>query len=107
MRVAGGALVAAGLVGALAVPLLGLPGAFPVLLAAAVVLWLVGAGVAAASLAPPRRTVGIAAICAALLGFPLLLLFAFAPLWGAAAGACGLVVATGRVVGLRAATGAR
>lgn len=107
MRVAGGVLVAAGLVGALAVPVIGIPEAFSVLLGAAVVLWLVGAGAAAASLAPPRRTVGIAALAAALLGWPLLLLTALAPLWGLAAAVCGLVVATGRLVGLRAVAGGR
>lgn len=103
MRVAGGVLIAAGVVGALAVPVLGIPEALSVLLGASVVLWLVGAGVAAASLAPPRRTVGIAAIGAALLGWPLLLLVPLAPLWGVAAAACGAVVATGRVIGLRSA----
>ena len=92
MRIAGGVLVAAGLAGALAVPLLGFPGAFPALLGAAVVLWLVGAGTAAACLAPPRRTEGIAAVCAALLGWPLLLVVALAPLWGLAAAASGLAV---------------
>jgi len=96
MRVAGGVLAVAGLAGALAVPVLGFPGAFPVLLGAAVVLWLVGAGAAAACVAPARRTSGLAALAAGLLGWALILVYALAPLWGLAAAACGVVVATGR-----------
>lgn len=97
MRIAGGVLAAAGLVAALAVPVLGFPGAFPVLLGAALVLWLVGAGAAAASLAPPRPTAGLAAGAAALLGWPVLLTPGLSPLWGALAALCGVAVAVGRV----------
>jgi len=97
MRVAGGVLAAAGLAGALAMPLLGSPGAFPVLLGAAVVLWLVGAGAAAACVAPSRPACGLAALAAGLLGWALILVYALAPLWGVAAAACGVVVATGRL----------
>ena len=93
MRVAGAVLAAAGVVGALAVPLLGLPTAFPVLLGAAAVLWLVGMGTAAACVAPPRRAAGLAALAAGLLGWPMLLVYGLAPLWGVAAAACGVVVA--------------
>ena len=89
MRIAGGVLAAAGAVGALAVPLLGFPGAFPVLLGAAVILWLVGVGAAAACVAPPRRTSGLAALSAGFLGWALVLVYALAPLWGVAAAACG------------------
>lgn len=92
-RVAGGLLTAAGVVGALAVPLLGLPGAFPVLLASALVLWFCGAVTAAACVAPARPVAGLAAVGAALLGWPLLLAYGIAPLWGGLAAACGLVVA--------------
>jgi len=93
MRAAGATLAAAGLAGALAVPLLGLPGAFPVLLACALVLWLAGAGAAAACVAPPRRAAGMAAVAAGLLGWALLLVYGLAPLWGTLAAACGVVVA--------------
>jgi hypothetical protein len=93
MRLAGVALATAGVVGALAVPLLGLPEAFPVLLGAALALWLVGAGAAAACVAPPRRVPGLAALAAGLLGWPLLLVYGLAPLWGVLATACGVVVA--------------
>ncbi len=96
MRVVGGVLAAAGVAGAVAVPLLGFPGAFPVLLGAAVLLWLVGAAAAAACVAPPRRVSGVAALAAGLLGWGLILAYALAPLWGVAAAACGVVVATGR-----------
>jgi hypothetical protein len=96
MRTAGAALAAAGLAAALARPLLGLPGAFPVLLAAALVLWLVGAAAAAACLAPPRRAPGLAALGAGLLGWPVVLAYGLAPLWGVLAAACGLVVARRR-----------
>jgi hypothetical protein len=85
-------LAALGLAGAAAVPALGLPGAFPALLVLALGLWLVGAGTAAAALAPARRTAGLAALGAALLGWPLLLLYGLAPLWGLLAAACGAVV---------------
>lgn len=98
MRIAGGVLVAAGAVGALAVPLLGFPGAFPVLLGAAVILWLVGVGAAASCVAPPRRASGLAALSAGFLGWALVLVYALAPLWGVAAAACGVVVvASGRL----------
>ena len=93
MGVAGALLACAGVAGALAVPLLGLPGAFPVLMAAALVLWLVGAGTAAACVAPPRKGPGLAALAAGILGWPMLLLYAVAPLWGLLAAGCGLVVA--------------
>ena len=93
MRAAGAALAAAGMAGALAVPLAGLPGAFPVLLGAALVLWLVGAGTAAACVAPPRRGVGLAALAAGVLGWPMLLVYGLAPLWGVLAAACGVAVA--------------
>lgn len=93
MRVAGVVLLIAGLVGAAARPLAGMPAAFSLLLAAALVLWLVGAATAAACLAPLRRGAGLAAAGAALLGWPLLLAYPLAPLWGVLAAACGLVVA--------------
>ncbi len=95
MGIAGAVLAAAGLVGALAVPLVGLPGAFPVLLGAALVLWLVGAGTAAASLAPPRPAEGFAALTAGVVGWPMLFAYGLSPLWGALALACGVVVAGG------------
>lgn len=95
MRVAGSVLAAAGVTGALAVPLLGLPGAFPVLMGASLVLWLVGAGAAAACVAPPRRVPGIAALAAAALGWAVMLSYALAPVWGTLAAACGVVVAVG------------
>jgi hypothetical protein len=93
MRVAGVVLAVAGVAGALAVPLLGLPAAFPALLGSALVLWFVGAGAAAACVAPPRRTTGLAALAAGLLGWPVLLVYGLAPLWGALAAACGVAVA--------------
>jgi hypothetical protein len=93
MRVTGAVLALAGLAGAVALPLLGTPAAFPLLLLAALVLWLVGAATAAACLAPARRTPGLAALGAGLLGWPLLLVYGVAPLWGALAAACGVVVA--------------
>jgi hypothetical protein len=92
MRAAGAALVLAGLAGAAALPLLGRPGAFGILLLCALALWLVGAGTAAACLAPPRRAAGLAALGAGLLGWPLLLLYGLSPLWGLLAAACGAVV---------------
>jgi hypothetical protein len=96
MRVTGAVLALAGLVGAAALPLLGTPAAFPLLLLAALVLWLVGTAAAAACLAPPRRTPGLAALGAGLLGWPLLLLSGLAPLWGVLAAGCGAVVAVSR-----------
>jgi hypothetical protein len=96
MRITGAVLALAGLVGGAALPLLGTPGAFPLLLPAALVLWLVGAATAAACLAPPRRTPGLAALGAGLLGWPLLLLSGLAPLWGALAAGCGVAVAVSR-----------
>lgn len=67
-------------------PLLGFPGAFPMLL-----------GAAAACVAPPRRAAGLAALAAGFLGWALVLVYTLAPLWGVAAAACGVVVATGRL----------
>jgi hypothetical protein len=96
MRVAGAVLALAGLVGAVALPVLGRPGAFGLLLLAALVLWIVGAATAAACLAPPRRTPGLAALGAGLLGWPLLVLYGLSPLWGLMAAACGVVVAVRR-----------
>jgi hypothetical protein len=96
MRIRGTILMLAGVVGALAGPLLGLPGAFPVLLPVALVLWFVGTTTAAVCLAPPRRTPGLAALAASLLGWPLLLLYGLAPLWGALAAVCGVLVAIRR-----------
>jgi hypothetical protein len=95
MRVAGIVLTGAGVTGALAVPLLGLPAAFPLLLGSAVVLWFVGAGAAAACVAPPRRAPGLAALAAGLLGWPVLLVYGLAPVWGVLAAACGVAVARG------------
>lgn len=82
MRTAGAALAAAGLAAAPASPLLGLPGAFPVLLGAALVLWFVGLAAAAACLAPPRRAPGLAALGAGVLGWPVVLAYGLSPLWG-------------------------
>jgi len=93
MIAAGVVLAVAAVVGALAVPLLGLPGAFPVLLVAALILWLVGAAVAALCVAPPRRAQGLAALGAALLGWPMLLVYGLSPLWGGLAALCGVAVA--------------
>jgi hypothetical protein len=104
MRVAGGLIVAAGVAGALAVPVLGLPGAFGVLLASALVLWFVGAVTAAACVAPPRPAIAAAAIGAGLLGWAVLLLYGLAPLWGALAAACGAVVAVGPRIAARLAS---
>jgi hypothetical protein len=92
MRTAGLVLTAAGASGAIAVPLLGLPGAFPVLLGAALVLWIGGAATAAWCVAPPRRSSGFAALAAALLAWPLTLRYGLAPLWGVLAAICGVVV---------------
>jgi len=92
VRAAGIVLAVAGIAGALAVPLLGIPGAFVVLLASALVLWLVGAVTAAACVAPPRRAAGAAALAAGLFGWGVLLVYGLAPLWGALAAACGVVV---------------
>jgi hypothetical protein len=94
MRVAGIVIAVAGLCGAIAGPVLGFPGAFAVLLVVAVVLWLVGIGVAAASLAPPRPVTGIAALVAALCGWPMIPAYSLAPAWGAVAAASGALVAT-------------
>jgi hypothetical protein len=96
MGAVGVVLAAAGAAAALAVPLLGLPGAFPVLLGAALVLWLVGTAAAAWCVAPPRRASGLAALAAALLGWPLVLVFWLAPVWGGLAVACGVVVTARR-----------
>jgi hypothetical protein len=92
MRVVGAILVVAGALGALAVPLLGFPGAFPILAAVAVLLWFVGTGAAAACVAPARVLPGIAALMAALLGWPLMLIYGLAPLWGVLVAACGILV---------------
>ncbi len=93
MRIAGALLALAGVLAALARPLFGLPAGFPVLLGAALVLWLVGIGTGAASIAPLRRRVGLAALGAALMSWPTIMLFRLAPLWGGVAAICGLVVA--------------
>lgn len=93
MRLAGALLVTAGLTGAAAPALVGFPGAFMPLLVAALLLWLTGIGTAAASLSPPRPLAGVAALSAGLLGWPLLLASGLAPLWGALAAICGMVVA--------------
>lgn len=92
MRFAGGLMVIAGIAGALAVPLMGTPGAFAVLSVCAMVLWFTGAITAAACVAPPRRAAGIAAIAGGLLGWPLLLVYGLAPLWGLLAAAGGVTV---------------
>ncbi len=89
MRTLGAILVAAGIVGAAAVPLLGFPGAFALLMVAAVLLWFVGIAAAAACLAPARPVQGTSALMAAVLGWPLVLLYGTAPLWGLLAAACG------------------
>lgn len=94
MRIPGVVLVLAGALAAVARPLFGLPGGFPILLGAALVLWLVGIGTGAASIAPSHRRAGLAALCAALMSWPTVLLFRLAPLWGAVAAVCGLVVVT-------------
>lgn len=96
MRIRGTILTVAGVVGALAGPLLGWPGAFPVVSLVALALWLVGTTTAAVCLAPPRRTPGLAALAASLLGWPLVLLYGLAPLWGTLAAACGVLVAIRR-----------
>lgn len=96
MRAAGIALAMAGALAALARPLVGLPGAFPILLGAALVLWLVGIGAAAGAVAPPSRRIALAALGAAVMSWPTIVLFRLAPLWGAVAVVCGLVVATAR-----------
>lgn len=92
MRVVGCILTVTGLLGALAVPVLGFPGSFPVLVAAAVILWFVGTGAAAACLAPARLVPGVAALAAALLGWPIVMIYGLAPLWGLLAVACGVLV---------------
>ncbi len=92
MRVAGWLIVLLGLVGALALPVFGLPGAFGVLLITALTLWLVATPTAAACLAPPRKPAGLAALGAGVLSWPLLVVYTFSPLWGSLIAVCGLVV---------------
>ncbi len=97
MRVAGALIVVLGVVGAVALPILGLPGAFGVLLLAALTLWLVAVPTAAACLAPPRRIAGTAALGSGVLGWPLLLAYPLSPLWGALIAICGVVVIADRI----------
>ena len=92
MRVTGVLLAVAGVLGAIVVPLLGLPGAFPVLMGAALVLWIGGAATAASCVAPARPLAGLAALTAALLAWPLVLVYGLAPLWGALAAIAGVVL---------------
>ncbi|MGE3075955.1 MAG: hypothetical protein AB7N24_08720 [Dehalococcoidia bacterium] len=92
MRIAGGMLTVFGVAAALAMPLLGLPAAFPVLMLAALLLWFTGVGTAAWCIAPLRRWPGLGALAAAALAWPVVLFYGFAPLWGIAAAACGVVV---------------
>ncbi|MGE0597889.1 MAG: hypothetical protein AB7J35_12100 [Dehalococcoidia bacterium] len=92
MRIAGGVLTAFGILAAVAMPTVGLPGAFPILLGAALVLWFGGVATAAWCVAPGRLWPGLAALGAAALGWPLILFYGFAPLWGVLAAACGVVV---------------
>jgi hypothetical protein len=89
MRTLGAILATAGIVGATSVPLLGFPGAFALLMAAALVLWFAGIAAAAVCLAPARPVQGTAGLMAAMLGWPLVLLYGTAPLWGLLAAACG------------------
>jgi hypothetical protein len=96
MRVLGIILGMAGILGAVASPLLGFPGSFAVLMPVAVVLWFVGIAATAVSLAPARPLRGIAAAVAAICGWFLLFVYGFAPLWGITAAACGVVVAVDR-----------
>jgi hypothetical protein len=91
MRTLGAILVAAGILGVVAVPLLGFPGAFALLMVAAVLLWFVGIAAAAACLAPARPVQGAAAAGAAACGWPLVLAYGIAPLWGLVAACCGLI----------------
>ncbi|MCB0871827.1 MAG: hypothetical protein H6531_10995 [Actinobacteria bacterium] len=95
IRIAGGMLAIAGLGGALARPLLDIPGAFPVLGICALVLWFVGTATAASCLAPPRPISGAAAISAAVLAWPLLFVSGAAPLWGGLSLVCGVLIAAG------------
>ncbi len=92
MRVTGVMLAVSGAVGAIVVPVLGLPGAFPVLMAAALVLWIGGTATAASCVAPPRPLAGLAALTAALLAWPLVLFYGLAPLWGALAATSGVML---------------
>lgn len=98
MRVGGTILTVAGVAGALAVPLLGLPGAFPVLLLVALVLWFVGTATAVACLAPLRRTSGMAALAASFLGWLVMFSYPLAPVWGGLAAGCGVLVAIRRPI---------
>jgi hypothetical protein len=92
MRVVGVVLTAAGTLAAIVVPILGLPGAFPVLMGAALVLWFGGVATAAWCVAPQRLPSGLAALAAAILAWPLILVYGLAPLWGALAATSGLVL---------------
>ncbi len=91
-RAAGSALAAAGLTGAVAVPAMGVPDAFGVLLPVALVLWFVGVGAAVGCLAPLRPLAVAGALGAAALAWPALLRYGLAPLWGALAAVCGAMV---------------
>ncbi len=92
MKRLGVILIVANLLGTIAVPVLGVPSAFLVLGVAALILWFVGIGAAAACVVPARPRQGIAALIAATLGVPMILAYGFAPLWGATGAICGLVV---------------
>lgn len=92
MIVAGVLIIVAGVCGAIARAALGLPQAFPILLACSLILWLSGVGAAAAAAAPVRRVAGWSAFIAALLGWALLLLADLAPVWGIAAAGLGVTV---------------
>ena len=92
MRALGVILIAAGAVGAVAVPLLGFPAALIALMGAAAVVWFVGIAAAATCLAPARPLQGGAAATAAVLGWPMVLVYGLAPLWGLAVVVCGVLV---------------
>jgi len=106
-RVAGVVIVLAGVAGTVAVPALGLPGAFPVLMLAALVLWFTGVGTAAGCVVPARPRAGVSALVAAVMAWPLIVLHGQAVLWGAVATGCGLVVALDRGRPGRRVTGPR
>jgi hypothetical protein len=92
MKTLGGIIIAASVIGIIAVPVMGVPSAFLALGVAALVLWFVGIGAAAACVVPARPQQGIAALIAAILGVPLILAYGLAPLWGVMSAVCGLLV---------------
>ena len=92
LRASGGLIALAGLAVALAVPVIGSPEGFRIILAGALVLWVTAAAVAAGCVVPARPAAAAAAV-AGLCGWASFAWFDAAPAFGALAAAAGALIA--------------